>query len=199
MVKRIFDDLVAAAGLILALPILLAAALAIKLDSPGPVVYRARRVGKDGVLFDMYKLRTMVSDADRTGPALTSGQDPRVTRSGRILRQWKIDELPQLVNVLRGEMSLVGPRPESPDYARYYTADQRRVLTVRPGITGPAQIRYRHEETVLGQCANPEQEYVARVMQQKLAIDLDYVRHRSFGGDVMLLVQTVAAVARPPA
>ena len=151
MVKRLFDVIVATAGLIVLGPLLLVLGLLIKLDSPGPIIYRGERVGKDGIVFRMYKLRTMVWGADALGPKLTCGQDPRITRLGRALRKWKIDEVPQLLNVIGGDMSIVGPRPESCAYVRYYSMDQRRVLCVRPGITGPAQVRFRHEETLLQQ------------------------------------------------
>jgi lipopolysaccharide/colanic/teichoic acid biosynthesis glycosyltransferase len=195
--KRILDTVAAACALVLVAPILLVAAVAIKLDSQGPILYRAHRVGKDGVLFDMFKLRTMVFSADRTGSALTQGGDRRVTRCGRFLRKWKIDELPQLVNVLRGEMSLVGPRPESPNYVQYYTQAQWQVLTVQPGITGTTQIRFRNEESLLAECADLEKEYVERIMPLKLAMDLEYIRNRSLLGDLCIMVETVASVAAP--
>ena len=142
----------------------------------------------------MYKFRTMCLHADRMGAAVTRGGDPRVTRVGRVLRQWKLDELPQLVNVLRGEMSLVGPRPESPCYVEHYTPEQRRVLDVRPGITGATQIAYRHEETLLQNCANVEEEYITRVMPQKLAMDLQYIAERSFWLDIRLIAGTFLAL-----
>jgi lipopolysaccharide/colanic/teichoic acid biosynthesis glycosyltransferase len=197
MAKRVLDAIFATVALILFAPLLMVVAITIKLDSRGPILYRANRVGKNGVVFHMYKLRTMVHHADRAGPALTQGGDPRVTRCGRFLRKWKIDELPQLVNVLRGEMSLVGPRPESPNYAHYYTPAQRRVLSVRPGITGPTQVRFRHEETILAQCGNLEQEYVERIMPIKLAIDLEYVDDHSLLGDFRILLETIVSLVTP--
>jgi lipopolysaccharide/colanic/teichoic acid biosynthesis glycosyltransferase len=124
------------------------------------------------------------------GAALTHGGDPRVTRAGRFLRKWKIDELPQLINVARGEMSLVGPRPEAPGYVAHYTAEQRRVLEVKPGITGLTQVRFRHEEALLRRCADPEKDYIEKIMPQKLAIDLEYIEDRSFLTDLKLILGT---------
>ena len=149
MIKRLFDLIVASASLIALSPAFLIVGLLIKADSSGPILYGGNRIGKDGVPFKMYKFRTMVVNADQIGVALTRSEDPRVTRLGRILRKWKIDEFPQLLNILRGEMSVVGPRPECPDYVRYYTPEQRQVLRVKPGMTGLTQVRYRHEETML--------------------------------------------------
>jgi lipopolysaccharide/colanic/teichoic acid biosynthesis glycosyltransferase len=197
MLKRLFDLVVAAVGLILAAPLFLVVAVLIKLDSPGPVVYRGDRIGKDGKPFKMYKFRTMVVQADRMGSALTHGGDPRVTRTGGILRKWKVDEVPQLINVVQGEMSLVGPRPESPGYVAHYTPEQLRVLTVQPGITGATQIRYRHEETLLSQCVDREEEYIRTIMPQKLAMDLEYIENRSFLSDLLLILETFLALFAP--
>lgn len=190
MLKQFLDLVIAFAGLVFLSPWLFVAGVLIKLDSPGPVFYRGERIGQDGVPFRMYKLRTMVVNADRTGCALTHGEDPRITRVGRWLRKWKIDELPQLINVLRGEMSLVGPRPESPTYVKHYTPEQRRVLQVKPGMTGVAQIRFRHEETLLNHCTDREQDYITKIMPQKLALDLEYIQNRSLLLDIKLVMQT---------
>jgi lipopolysaccharide/colanic/teichoic acid biosynthesis glycosyltransferase len=194
MVKECFDILVALVGLFLCSPLMLVVGILIKLDSPGPVFYGGDRIGKNGIPFKMLKFRTMVINADQMGSALTHGGDPRVTRVGRILRRWKIDEIPQLINVVRGEMSLVGPRPESPDYVRYYTPEQRKVLQVKPGITGITQIKFRHEETLLSQYADREQAYITTIMPQKLALDLTYIENHNFLSDLALIVQTVRAV-----
>ncbi len=193
--KRIFDLAVSGAGLVMVSPVLLAAAIAIKLESPGPAFYNGRRVGKDGRDFHIFKLRTMRPGADQQGPAVTAGGDPRITSVGRLLRRTKIDELPQLLNVLRGEMSLVGPRPEHPDYVEHYTAEQRRVLSVRPGITGPTALAFVDEEELL-RGADAEKVYLASVMPQKLAVDLDYVDHASLAGDIRLLGRTLFVVVR---
>jgi len=190
MVKRVFDLFFAIVGLVLLAPLFVIITVAINLDSPGPVFYRGERIGEKGRVFKIYKFRTMVIEADRMGPALTRGGDPRVTTVGRILRRWKVDELPQLINVIRGEMGVVGPRPEAPEYVRHYTAEQRKVLEVRPGITGLTQVRFRHEESLLSRCANPEQDYVERIMPQKLAMDLEYLENQSLLLDLKLLVRT---------
>jgi lipopolysaccharide/colanic/teichoic acid biosynthesis glycosyltransferase len=183
-------------GLTLLSPTFLLVAALIKLDSPGPVFYHARRVGKDGRPFRLYKFRTMVADAARRGPSITTAGDRRITRVGRLLRRTKIDELPQLINVLKGEMSLVGPRPEDPRYVALYTPEQRRVLGVRPGITSPAAIRYRHEERLLNG-PDWEQIYVQQVMVHKLQIELDYLARRTVWSDLGIILGTVWTLFRP--
>ena len=193
MLKRAFDVSCAAVGLVLSSPFVLAAAIAIQLDSPGPALYQGERVGRDGRPFRMLKLRSMVSDG--AGPSVTVAADPRVTRVGRFLRRSKLDELPQLVNVLRGEMSLVGPRPEHADYVKLYTPEQKRVLSMRPGITGPAALAFVDEEAMLSG-AHAETIYEREVMPRKLALDLDYVDHHSFGGDLRILGSTAALVVK---
>jgi len=194
LAKRSLDLTIALLALLLLSPLLVVVSLAVAIDSPGPIFYRGQRIGRGGVPFGMLKFRTMCLNADRMGSAVTVGGDPRVTRLGRILRQWKLDEIPQLANVLRGEMSLVGPRPESPCYVAHYTPEQRRVLDVMPGITGASQIAFRHEETLLQSCTNLEEEYITRVMPQKLAMDLQYVEQRSLWLDIKLIVRTLLAV-----
>ena len=195
MFKRAFDVLAAGLGLIVLLPLLVLIALVVRLDSPGAALYRAQRVGRYGRLFWLYKFRSMVVDADRQGPGITSAEDGRITRVGRILRRTKLDELPQLLNVLRGEMSLVGPRPEDPRYVALYTSEQRAVLQVRPGITSPASLAYRYEETALvGE--DWEQTYIEEVMPAKLAIDLAYVRQPGFWRDMVILARTFLALWR---
>ena len=195
MLKRAFDVSCAAIGLVLSSPFVLAAAIAIQLDSPGPALYKGGRVGRDGRPFRMLKLRSMVSDGG--GPSVTVAADPRVTRVGRFLRRSKLDELPQLVNVLRGEMSLVGPRPEHADYVKLYTPEQRRVLSMRPGVTGPAALAFVDEEAMLSG-AHAETIYEREVMPRKLALDLEYVDHHSFAGDLRILGRTAALVVTRP-
>jgi lipopolysaccharide/colanic/teichoic acid biosynthesis glycosyltransferase len=191
--KRLLDLLAATIGLILLSPVLIAIGVAIKVYDGGPIFYRARRVGKDGQIFRLYKFRTMVIDADRQGPAVTTNGDTRVTPIGRRLRRTKLDELPQLLNVLVGDMSLVGPRPEDPRYANLYTWAQRRILSVRPGITSAASLAFRHEEQML---SGPEWETVYRnqVMPAKLGIDLEYLVRRTIWSDVILILRTIAAM-----
>lgn len=193
--KRLIDLVVSGAALVMTSPILLAAAIAVKVETPGPALYSGRRVGKDGRTFRIYKLRTMLPGADQLGPAVTAGDDSRITTVGRFLRRTKIDELPQLLNVLKGEMSLVGPRPEHPEFVARYTPDQRRVLTIRPGMTGPAALAFVDEEELL-RGADPEAAYLANVLPQKLAVDLEYVESASVPGDLRILGRTLLVVAR---
>jgi lipopolysaccharide/colanic/teichoic acid biosynthesis glycosyltransferase len=193
MAKRALDLLISILGLLLLSPLLLLLALWIKLDSRGPVLYRGKRVGKDGRPFVMYKFRTMVLGAERTGPAVTYKDDPRITKAGRFLRRTKLDELPQFFNVLRGQMSLVGPRPEDPSYVAFYTPEQRLVLSVKPGITGRTQLQYRDEASLLDG-EGVDEEYVTRLMPQKLKLDLEYVRTRSLLLDLRILWQTATTL-----
>jgi lipopolysaccharide/colanic/teichoic acid biosynthesis glycosyltransferase len=189
MARRALDLLISGPGLVLLCPLWLLLALWIKLDSSGPVLYRGKRVGQDGRPFLMYKFRTMVVGAERTGPAVTYRDDPRITKAGRFLRRSKLDELPQLLNVLRGEMGLVGPRPEDPIYVGLYTPEQRRVLSVKPGVTGPTQLEYRNEASMLSG-ESVDEDYVTRIMPEKLRLDLEYVRHRSLMLDLKILWRT---------
>ena len=195
MAKRLFDIVCAAIGLLLLSPLLLAVAVWIKLDSAGPVMFRQERVGRFGRTFRIHKFRTMRVDAPRLGPQITIGEDARITRSGRWLRATKVDELPQLWDVLRGEMSLVGPRPEVPRYVAMYPAELREVvLSVRPGITDPASLSFRNESELLAKAADPEREYVEVVMPMKLRLAADYVRNASLGGDIRLILATLGAI-----
>ena len=175
--KRGFDVLVSGIGLVLLSPLFLLIGVLIKLDSPGPVFYRGKRIGREGKPFWMFKFRTMRDVPIDTGPRITAQDDPRVTRLGHILRHTKLNELPQLVNVIKGEMSLVGPRPEDPQYVARYTPEQRRVLSATPGITSIASIAYRDEESMLSQ-ETLEDVYVNEIMQHKLELDLEYLDHR---------------------
>ena len=194
MLKRTFDLIVSLVTLIVLSPLFAVIAALVKLDSPGPAFYRAERIGRGGRPFRMYKFRTMVVGADRAGPAITCRDDPRITRLGRLLRRTKLDELPQLLNVLRGEMSLVGPRPEAPRYVALYSPQQREVLKARPGITGLAQLAYIHEEELLNP-ANLDRDYVRVLLPRKLALDLEYVNGRSFLLDLKILLWTALALA----
>jgi lipopolysaccharide/colanic/teichoic acid biosynthesis glycosyltransferase len=189
---RLLDGVISVAGLILLGPLFAVIALLIKLDSPGPVFHRAVRVGRGGRLFRLYKFRSMVADARFKGPGITAAGDTRVTEFGRFLRKTKLDELPQLLNVLKGEMSLVGPRPEDPRYVAYYTPEQRAVLSTRPGITSPASLQYRHEEQLLSSM-DWEHTYIKEVMADKLRIELDYLRDRTLYSDVRVILETLLA------
>ena len=194
--KRLFDVLAAGAGLLVLSPLLLGVALWIRLDSKGPVLFRQVRIGRHGVPFEIVKFRTMADRPD-TGRQLTVGQDPRVTRAGRFLRRYKLDELPQLLNVLEGSMSLVGPRPEVPRYVECYPpAARSAVLSVRPGITDLAAILYKDESTVLGQARDPERAYLETILPVKLEYYQRYVRERSFWLDLRIIFRTLAAIVR---
>jgi FlaA1/EpsC-like NDP-sugar epimerase/lipopolysaccharide/colanic/teichoic acid biosynthesis glycosyltransferase len=195
--KRTFDIAGAGVGLIITAPVLLACTLAIKLDSRGPVLYRSTRVGQGGKHFNLIKLRSMRVKKDESPSRLTVG-DSRVTGVGRLLRRSKLDELPQLLNVLKGDMSIVGPRPEDPRYVDDYTPGQRRVLCVKPGITSPASIKYRHEEALLVG-ANAEKDYISSILPQKLAMDLEYVWSRSFWADLKVVFRAFSSRLRDAA
>jgi lipopolysaccharide/colanic/teichoic acid biosynthesis glycosyltransferase len=186
--RRLFDVAVSAIGLLLLSPLFLVAALAVRLTSRGPVFYRARRVGWKGREFAMLKFRSMVNSSG--GPGITKKGDARVTRIGRVLRRSKLDELPQLLNVIRGEMNLVGPRPEDPRYVALYDDAQRRILDVRPGITSAASVAYRDEETLLGGDAF-ERVYVETILPEKLRLDLEYERSRTWISDLRIIVRTL--------
>lgn len=197
MLKRTFDLLVSTLGLLLLAPILLCLAVCIKLDSSGPVFFRQERVGREGKLFRIHKLRTMVTDAEWSGLQVTVGADPRVTRVGRWLRKYKLDEFPQLIDVWQGHMSLVGPRPEVPRYVACYPSDMRDiVLSVRPGITDKASIKFKDENAILGLAIDPHKAYVEEVLPIKLRYYVEYVKSRSFLGDIGLILRTVWALIR---
>jgi lipopolysaccharide/colanic/teichoic acid biosynthesis glycosyltransferase len=197
MSKRIFDWLASGLGLLVLSPVLLALALWIKLDSPGPVFFRQERVGQGGRVFRIHKFRTMVSDAERRGLQITVGADARVTRVGQWLRKYKLDELPQLLDVWLGHMSLVGPRPEVPRYVACYPADVREVvLSVRPGITDRASIEFKDENEILGRAPDPHLAYVNEVLPIKLRYYVAYVASRSFWGDIAIIFATMRALVR---
>lgn len=189
--KRAFDILTAALGLFLLSPLLIPVALLIKLTSPGPVLFRQKRIGRQFRPFWICKFRTMTRDAPRQGGPITFGADPRITRVGHLLRKTKMDELPQLINVLKGEMSLVGPRPEVPRYVEMFREDYEEILRVRPGITDLASIKYRDEAALLGQAENPEQEYISRVLPEKIHLAKEYVRRSSCRFDLTVIIRTL--------
>ena len=193
MSKRAFDLAAVLCGLLLLAPLLAAVALWIKADSPGPVFFRQVRMGRHGVPFSIFKFRTMTLQS--AGAQLTVGQDARITRAGRFLRHYKLDELPQLINVVQGSMSLVGPRPEVPRYVACYPPEVRAlVLSVAPGITDWASILYKEESLILGQAANPERAYVETILPAKLEYYVRYVRERSFWLDLRIIFRTLAAI-----
>jgi lipopolysaccharide/colanic/teichoic acid biosynthesis glycosyltransferase len=195
--KRIFDLLSAAAGLLVLAPALAAVALAIRLESAGPVFYRGLRAGRHGKPFRIFKFRTMVRNAEALGSASTPEDDQRITRIGHILRKLKLDELPQLLNVLLGEMSLVGPRPQVPWAVEQYTAEERTILKVRPGITDPASVRFRNESEILRGSTDPDKDYFEKIHPEKMRLSMEYVREQSFLLDCKILLQTMLVVIVP--
>lgn len=192
--KILFDRVVALIALLVLLPLFLVIALAVVLGSRGGAFYVQQRVGQGGKLFGMYKFRSMRPFADKAGKLTIGHRDPRVTRVGYFLRKYKLDELPQLINVLIGDMSFVGPRPEVPEYVAMYSAEQKKVLEVKPGITDYASLRYFHESELLAKSADPHRTYVDEVMPAKLALNLDYIRRRSFVEDLKIMALTVQRI-----
>lgn len=195
--KRIFDLLASGFGLLVLSPVFLLIVLSIKLDSPGPVFFRQERVGRFGTVFRIHKFRTMVADAEKKGLQITVGADARVTRTGAVLRKYKLDELAQLIDVFIGDMSLVGPRPEVPKYVDYYPAESRNIiLSVKPGITDWASIEYKDENEILGRASDPHKAYIEEVLPIKIGYYLDYVKNRSLIGDIKIIFATLRALAR---
>ena len=188
--KRLFDILLSGLGLVIISPLLLIVAIWIKLDSPGPIFYRQVRVGRYNKDFRIFKFRSMRIGSDKGSLVTIGGRDPRITRSGYFIRKFKIDELPQLINVLVGDMSLVGPRPEVRHYVNYWTEEQMHVLDVRPGITDPASIKFRNENELLAQAEDPEKYYIEVIMQEKIKLYLDKKKKNSLWYDIKLIFQT---------
>lgn len=194
--KRLFDIGASLLILLIASPFLLLLALAIKLDSPGPVFYRQVRVGRYGKDFRIFKFRTMVQDADKKGLSLTTGHDPRITRVGRFIRKIRLDEFSQLLNVLKGEMSLVGPRPEVRRYVEAYAPEYWATLLVRPGITAPSSIIFRNEDEILSAGGDPEEIYIQQILPEKCRLNLEYLKNISVCRDIAVMFQTAAAVLK---
>lgn len=192
--KRAFDLLVSLLVVGLLSPLLLAITIWIKMDSQGPALYAGPRVGKDGVLFRMFKFRTMVTNADKIGGSSTPDDDPRITRVGRFLRAYKLDELPQFFNVVKGDMSLVGPRPQVQWAVELYSPEERKVLTVRPGITDYASMHFPNEGAILKGSKDPDRDYMEKIHPKKMMLSLEYVHERSFLIDLGVLVRTVVAI-----
>ena len=190
--KRGFDLLASAAALLLLWPLLLVIAMLIKLDSPGPVLFRQSRLGKEGRIFHLLKFRTMVQNAERRGPSITTHRDPRITRIGHLLRRFDLDELPSLWNVLRGEMSIVGPRPEVPKFLPYYTGAFRQALAVRPGLTDPATLAFRQEAAWLD--GDAEDAYTRDILPRKLALQVEYARTQRLITDLAVIGRTLRAI-----
>jgi len=192
MIKRIFDFLVSLFGLIIFSPLFLIIAILIKLDSEGPVFYRGERIGKDGKPFRIFKFRTMVKDAEKLGGPSTPADDPRLTKVGKFLRKYKLDELPQLINVLKGEMSLVGPRPEVKMYVDMLKPEEKeKILSVKPGMTDLASLWNFHEEDILKGSKDPEKTYLEKIRPKKIQLQLEYVKNRSFLLDLKIILKTI--------
>ena len=197
LAKRTFDTAVAAIGLVVLSPVLGFIALRIKTSSPGPILYRGKRVGLNGETFDMLKFRTMVIDADQIGGSSTPEDDPRVTPVGKMLRRYKLDELPQLINVLKGDMSFVGPRPQVQWAVDLYTPEEREILEVRPGITDEASLRFSNEAEILKGSKDPDKDYIEKIHPEKMRLSLEYVRNRSFSGDLSIIARTAGTIFKP--
>jgi lipopolysaccharide/colanic/teichoic acid biosynthesis glycosyltransferase len=195
--KRAFDIFGSALGLVVLSPLVACVAVAVKLDSRGPMLYKGARVGINGQQFNILKFRTMVANAEAIGGSTTPEDDPRVTAVGRFLRTNKLDELPQLWNVLIGEMSFVGPRPQVQWAVDLYTPEERLVLSVRPGITDYASLRFANEGEILKGSKDPDRDYMEKIHPEKMRLSLEYVRSRSFSGDLSIIAQTLGAVIRP--
>lgn len=192
--KRLFDVIASGCGLIVLSPIFIVITIWIKLDSRGPVFYRQIRVGRNNKDFRIFKFRSMRTGSDKGSLVTIGGRDPRVTRSGYFIRKFKLDELPQLINVFLGDMSLVGPRPEVRHYVDYWTPEQMHVLDVRPGITDPASIKFRNENELLEKAANPEKYYIEVIMQEKIKLYLEYVENASFWYDIKQIFKTFKVI-----
>jgi Sugar transferases involved in lipopolysaccharide synthesis len=191
VVKRIFDLICSTLGLIILSPVLIIIAVRIKTDSDGPVFFKQIRIGENNKEFEILKFRTMVVDAEKLGRQITVGNDNRITKIGGFLRKYKLDELPQLINVFKGDMSLVGPRPEVPRYVKLYNEEQRKVLKVKPGITDLASIRYRDENDLLGEAENPDEFYINTIMPDKLALNLEYINKNNIFLDIYIILKTI--------
>jgi lipopolysaccharide/colanic/teichoic acid biosynthesis glycosyltransferase len=194
MIKRIFDIVVSVIALLILLPVFMVIAAIIKLNSKGSVLYLQKRVGKNNKDFSIFKFRTMKANSDKAGLLTVGMNDSRITKIGIVLRKYKLDELPQLLNVLIGDMSIVGPRPEVRKYVDMYNAEQLEVLTVKPGITDYASILYSKENELLAKAVDPEKEYIENIMPHKLLINKEYIRNHNFIGDLRIMVMTVAKI-----
>ncbi|MFD1780017.1 sugar transferase [Fredinandcohnia salidurans] len=195
-IKRFFDIVVSLIGLIILSPLLLIIAILIKVDSKGPVFFKQVRVGQHEKEFEILKFRTMVVDAEKHGKQITVGKDSRITKVGYFLRKYKLDEFPQLINVLFGDMSLVGPRPEVPKYTKFYNKEQKAIFEIKPGITDYASIKYSNESELLGRAENPEKTYIEEIMVDKLRYNLEYLRNRSVIEDMSIILKTVLKILK---
>jgi lipopolysaccharide/colanic/teichoic acid biosynthesis glycosyltransferase len=196
MLKRFFDIIFSLLGLITFSPIFIVVAILIKLESRGPIFYRQARVGRNFVPFILYKFRSMYNDERNRGPLITTGDDPRITKMGKFLRKTKIDELPQLYNVLKGDMSLVGPRPEVEKYVKFYEKEYEEILTIRPGMTDISSLKFSNEEDILAKSDNSEHYYINVLLPQKINLSNDYIAKASFLYDLKLIVMTIIKIMK---
>ncbi|MFB0919136.1 MAG: sugar transferase [Clostridiaceae bacterium] len=192
--KDIFDLVLGIIGFILLSPILVIISVLVVFTSKGPAFFKQDRVGKNGRVFGIYKFRTMITNAEDVGLKLTIGDDPRITSVGKVLRKYKLDELTQIINIVIGDMSFVGPRPEVPKYVAMYNPEQRKVLIVKPGVTDLASIKFRNENEILGKSKDPEKTYIEKIMPEKLRINLEYVENISLLNDIRLILKTIKEV-----
>lgn len=193
---RFFDFILSLVGLVVLAPIFIVLAIWIKIDSTGPVFYKQVRVGQNGIDFGLFKFRSMVVDADKRGLITVGGRDPRITRSGYFIRKYKLDELPQLINVLVGDMSLVGPRPEVRKYVDLYTDEQQKVLSVKPGITDYASIEYMDENEILGKSSDPEKTYIEEIMPEKIKYNMKYIQNKNVSEYFKIIFLTLLKIVR---
>ena len=193
---RFFDFILSLVGLVVLAPIFIVLAILIKIDSKGPVFYKQVRVGQNGIDFGLFKFRSMVVDADKKGLITVGGRDPRITRSGYFIRKYKLDELPQLINVLLGDMSLVGPRPEVRKYVELYTDEQQKVLSVKPGITDYASIEYMDENEILGKSNDPEKTYIEEIMPEKIKYNMKYIQNKNVSEYFKIIFLTLLKIVR---
>lgn len=196
LLKRIFDIVASGLGLLILSPLLIIIALIIKMDSEGPIFFKQKRVGINKKPFSIYKFRTMVNEAEKLGKQITIGNDNRITKVGLYIRKYKIDELPQLINVFIGEMSLVGPRPEVPRYVDLYDEQQQQILFVKPGITDYASIKFRNENEILAKSKNPEDEYIKNIMPMKIDLNLKYIEEISIITDIKIILKTIICIIK---
>lgn len=194
IIKRIFDILISGIGILFISPIFLIISLLVKITSEGPIFFKQIRIGKNGREFKILKFRTMIVEAEKVGMQITVGKDSRITKIGHFLRKTKLDELPQLINVIIGDMSLVGPRPEVPKYVNLYSENQKKILLVRPGITDIASIEFRNENDILGLSSNPEKEYIENIMSKKIELNYYYLKNISCIEDLKIIFKTILAI-----
>ncbi len=194
--KRIFDLLLSIPSFIILLPVFLIAAILIKLESPGPIIFTQERIGRGGSTFKLYKFRTMVQDAPKSGPSITKHDDPRITGVGKLLRKYKIDDLPQVINVIKGDMSVVGPRPELRKYVEAFQSDYNEILKIRPGMTDYALIAFRNEEEILCRFSNTEEGYVKEILPEKVKLYKKYIEEMGLPTDIKIFFSTIWAILK---